>query len=145
MKRTAALTMLVMALAPACSPKPEPLQFGTDLCHTCKMTIMDHKFGGEVVTRKGKVYKFDDVNCMVNFLNSGYLEEREIVYKLVVDYAQPGKLIDATTAFYVKSAEVRSPMASGVAAFEWEKTKDDFKNQWKGIYLTWGELITQFK
>jgi hypothetical protein len=36
-------------------------------------------------------------------------------------------------------------MASGVAAFELEKTKDDFKNQWKGIYLTWGELITQFK
>ena len=35
--------------------------------YTCKMTLVDKKFGAEVVTKKGKVYKFDDLNCMIKF------------------------------------------------------------------------------
>lgn len=128
-----------------CTVKPEPIVFGTDMCHTCKMTIMDRKFGGEVVTTKGKIYKFDDLNCMINFLNSGYLEEREVAYLLVLDYSQPGKLIDATQAFYLKSNEIRTPMASRMAAFESDKVMEEHKKQWNAIYLTWGEAITQFK
>lgn len=135
-----------LALLPlACSVKPEPIAFGTDMCHTCKMTIMDRKFGGEVVTRKGKIYKFDDLNCLINFLNSGYLEEREVAHRLVLDYSQPGKMIDATQAFYLKSDEIRSPMASRMAAFESDKVMEEHKKEWNAIYLTWGEAITQFK
>ncbi|MCS6975325.1 MAG: nitrous oxide reductase accessory protein NosL [Cyclobacteriaceae bacterium] len=115
------------------------------MCHTCKMTIMDRKFGGEVVTEKGKIYKFDDLNCMINFLNSGYLEEREVAFRLVIDYAQPAKLIDATQAFYLKSNEIRTPMASRLAAFESDKVMEEYKKQWNAIYLTWGEAQTQFK
>ncbi len=139
------VAVLTGLLTYSCTVKPEPLHYGTDQCHACKMTLIDKKFGAELVTRKGKVYKFDDLNCMINFLNSGYLEEREIAHRLVIDYAQPGKLVDATQAFYLKSSEIRSPMASGVAAFESDKTKDTYARQWQAIYLTWGELITQFK
>jgi copper chaperone NosL len=135
----------LMLVAMACSVKPEPIVFGKDNCHLCKMTIMDKRFGAEVVTTKGKIYKFDDVNCMINFLNSNYLEEREVAHKLVVDFSQPEKLIDAPYAFFIKSPEIRSPMASQVASFESDETKNDFNKQWKGIYLTWGELTTQFK
>lgn len=129
----------------ACSPKPEPIVYGSDMCYTCKMTIMDKHFGGEVVTRKGKVYKFDDINCMVNFLNSGYLDDREVAFRLVVDYAQPAKLVDATQAFYLKSGEIYTPMASQIAAFEYDSVYSEFKRKWNAIYLTWGELIAQFK
>lgn len=130
----------------ACSVKPEPINYGQDNCHLCKMTIMDKKFGAEVVTTKGKVYKFDDVNCMVNFLNSGFLDDRDVAYRLVVDYSLPGKLIAADEAFFIKSPEIRSPMASQVASFEKDESKNEFKKQWSNsIYLTWGELITQYK
>ena len=135
----------LMLMAMACSVKPEPIVFGKDNCHTCKMTIMDKRFGAEIVTTKGKVFKFDDVNCMINFANSGYLDERDIAYKLVIDYAQPEKLIAAGEAFYLKSPEIRSPMASQVASFETDESKNEYKKQWNGIYLTWGELTTQFK
>ena len=37
-----------------CNPKPEKITFGKDNCAECKMTIMDPKFGGEIVTKKGK-------------------------------------------------------------------------------------------
>ncbi|HEY3387683.1 MAG TPA: hypothetical protein VGK46_14315, partial [Saprospiraceae bacterium] len=67
--------MLSAAMIIACSQDPEPLRYGKDTCYTCKMTLMDKKFGAELVTAKGKVYKFDDVNCMVNFINSDYLAD----------------------------------------------------------------------
>jgi copper chaperone NosL len=125
--------------------KPEPLRYGVDACHTCKMTLVDRKFGAEVVTTKGKVFTFDDLNCMVNFLNSGELQERDVAYRLVVDYATPEKLIPAGDAFYLKSNHVRSPMASGIAAFESKEVMQQQLHAWNGIYLTWGELVTEFK
>ena len=106
---------------------------------------MDKKFGAELVTAKGKVYKFDDANCMVNFTNSDYLADETIVHKLIVDYSQPEKLISAEKAFYLKSDEIRSPMASQIAAFETQKIMLKYKPKLKAIYLSWGELLTQFK
>jgi copper chaperone NosL len=145
MKPILLFLMPVMVVLAACSANPEPIQFGTDNCHLCKMTIMDRKFGGEVVTKKGMIYKFDDANCMVNFLNSGTLDEREVKHKLVIDFSQPEKLIEAGEAFYVKSPEIKSPMASQVAGFEEYDTMKEYNKNWNGIYLTWGELITQYK
>jgi len=140
------LFFVLSAVFVSCSVKPEPINYGKDNCHLCKMTIMDKKFGGEVVTLKGKVYKFDDVNCMVNFLNSGFLDDRDVAYKLVVDYSRPGQFIAADEAFYIKSPDIRSPMASQVASFETEESKNEYKMQWSNsIYLTWGELTTQYK
>lgn len=143
MKMISLIPISIMFLS--CNTDPQPLQYGKDACHTCKMTLMDKKFGAELVTTKGKVYKFDDVNCMVNFINSGYLEAEILEHKLVVDYTQSGKLIPAEEAFYLKSDEIRSPMASEVAAFETEKIMLKHKSKLKAIYLGWGELLTQFK
>jgi copper chaperone NosL len=144
MKRTATF-IIFAALITACKVEPEAINYGTDNCHACKMTLMDKRFGAEVVTTKGKIYKFDDVNCLMTFLNSGEVGERDIKYTLVTDFSQPAKLIDATVAFYVKSPEIKSPMASQVAAFETDEAHKQYRKELNGIYLTWGELITQFK
>ena len=132
-------------IASSCSTEPEPLIYGTDICHFCKMTLMDNKFGAELVTKKGKVYKFDDMNCFLNFYNSGIENTENFQHKLVIDYANPGKLIDATNGFYLKSTAIRSPMNGQVAAFESMASMGNFKKEWKGIYLGWGEVTTQFK
>lgn len=129
----------------SCSAEPEPLQYGEDACHHCKMTLVDKKFGGELVTRKGKVYKFDDVNCMLHFYNSGEVQPVEFAHTLVVDFSTPAALIEASNAFFLKSANIKSPMASHVAAFQQKKSMDDVKQDLKGIYLVWGEIVTQFK
>ncbi|NJO25793.1 MAG: hypothetical protein HC867_08590 [Bacteroidia bacterium] len=42
------------------------------------MGMADFRFGGEVITKKGRIYKFDDMRCMIDFLKSGSLEEKEI-------------------------------------------------------------------
>lgn len=129
----------------SCSVEPEAIKYGTDACHTCKMTLMDKKFGAELVTQKGKVYKFDDVNCMMNFYNATEDPSKEFKYKLVVDFSQPEKLIQANDAFYLKSSAIKSPMASQIAAFEKEENLEALQKEMDGIYMVWGELVTQFK
>lgn len=129
----------------SCSTDPQPLAYGKDACHACKMTLMDIKFGAEIVSTKGKVYKFDDVNCMINFYNEGTVPHDEVAHILVVDFSRPERLIDAHRALFVKSAEIKSPMSSNVAAFESKEALDPMKAEWKGILLGWGELQTQYK
>ncbi|HEU5290662.1 MAG TPA: nitrous oxide reductase accessory protein NosL [Cyclobacteriaceae bacterium] len=136
---------LLLSFLVACSSDPQPLQYGKDICHTCKMTLMDKKFGSEIVTKKGKVYKFDDLNCMVNFYNSGYEGTDNIEHRLVIDFANPEKFIDAEHAFFVKTDEIRTPMASGIAAFGSEEDYSKFNKKWKGTSLSWGDLVTAFK
>ena len=138
-------TALLCITLLSCKVDPEPLIYGQDACHTCKMTLMDKKFGAELVSRKGKVFKFDDVNCMLNFYHSGEVAPEDFAYKLVADFSDPGKVIDASTAFYLKSPAIKSPMASQVAAFESKQSMENFQRDTKGIYLVWGELVTQFK
>lgn len=139
-----ATTMMALLLT-ACSSNPEPLSYGKDACHACKMTLVDRKFGAEIVTTKGKVYKFDDVNCMLSFFNSDAVTEEDVAHILVVDFSSPEKLIDARNALYVKAEDIKSPMASNVAAFENKPSLDQFNKNWHGIMLAWGELRTQFK
>jgi copper chaperone NosL len=79
------LTCLVAISLLSCEIKPEPLIMGKDACHTCKMILMDERFGAEIVTKKGKIYKFDDLNCMIGFINSGSVSEENIEQLLVVE------------------------------------------------------------
>lgn len=145
-KKTSAALISLMALAMvSCAVEPEPLQFGKDACHTCKMTLMDHKFGAEIVTTKGKIYKFDDVNCMLSFYNSGEVAMESMKDVLIVDFSKTEKLIDARNALYVKAEAIKSPMASKVAAFESNADLLKMNTEWKGIQMSWGELQTQYK
>lgn len=139
------LTIILFLPLLSCNVEPEPLHYGTDGCSHCKMTLMDKKFGAELVTQKGRIYKFDDINCMLTFYNANELNQEDFLHKLVVDFSQPGQLISASDAFYLKSSEIKSPMASQVAAFEKKENMEDVKDRSGGIYLVWGELVTQFK
>jgi len=139
------LIILLTALIYGCTVEPQPLVYGADMCHTCKMTLMDPKFGAEIVTKKGKVYKFDDVNCMLGFYHADFEEQGNMAHVLVINYAQPNQLIEATNSWYLKSELIRSPMASGIAAFATEEEYSHYKREWKAILMSWGETNTQFK
>jgi copper chaperone NosL len=143
MKKVLLLAISIIVIA--CSIKPEPLQYGMDACYTCKMTLMDNKYGAELVTRKGKVYKFDDINCMLNFYHSGSEATEDFKHILIIDFTNPEKFIDAQHALYIKSANIRTPMASGIAAFENQESLKSYLKEWKGILMSWGEVQTQFK
>ena len=104
-----------------------------------------NKFGAELVTNKGKVYKFDDINCLLTYYNAHEEEQVNYAHSLVIDFTKPGTLIDASSSHYLKAEAVKSPMASQVAAFQDYELMKENKKKWNGIYLSWGEVVTQFK
>src|SRR5947207_1685599 len=92
--------LVVLLLFSGCSTQPTPINYGSDECALCKMGIIDQKFGAEIVTKKGKIFKFDSGECMVNFVREGNVKESDIASYWIVDAMQPKKLIGATKAFY---------------------------------------------
>ena len=99
-----------------CNPKAEKINFGKDQCAECKMTIVDPKFGAEILTKKGKAYKFDDTHCIAAFLERRGVELSNIYHVFFVDYNGNNELVDVDSAEFVVSSRLKSPMG-GAAAF----------------------------
>lgn len=95
--------------------KPQPIHVNIDHCEFCRMTIADIKFSTELVTKKGRVYKFDDINCMINYLKDNSTDTIQSVY--ATQYHENSGLIDATEAFYVTHSSLKSPMGGNTIAF----------------------------
>ena len=112
----ACIVLAAMMMA-GCSHKPEKLIVGKDNCAECKMTIMDPKFGAEIVTKKGKIYKFDDAHCIAVFLERRGVELNNIRHTLFVDY-NDGEFVKVKAAEFVVSSQLKSPMGGNAAAFK---------------------------
>jgi len=148
-KVAVAATMLMFIFS-ACSNKPQPFNYQKDVCDHCKMTIVDPKFGGEIITKKGKAYKFDDIACMTQFLRSGVVKENEISQKLVINYQKRNEFIDANKAFFLASAALKTPMGGNTAAFnsppEAQKISADLVQQGQtGEILGWTQVFNKLE
>lgn len=141
------LFLLPLLILFSCNPEPKSIEFGFDNCHKCGMTIADERWGAEIVTHKGKVFKFDAVECMVAF----YLDEKklnrenEIHSFWTINYLKPKELIDATKAFYLKSSEYQSPMAFNAPSFKTREERDKSIKTDKDIPLDWTSLVEMIK
>ena len=143
MKLSSALvTSFVLFFLASCSSQPEPLRIGTDICHLCKMGIADPKFGGEVITNKGKVYKFDDIGCLIRFMKAGSVEQKNISRTVVVNYEKQNDFIDADKAVLLNSELTKSPMGFNLAAFSNNNTATKLAGT-NGKIISWKELYNR--
>ena len=118
-KKLSAVAMAIISiLCISCSHKPEKIAFGKDNCAECKMTIVDPRYGAEIVTHKGKIYKFDDVHCVATFMERRGVEMKDIDHTLFVDYNNSDELINVKNAEFVVSSLLKSPMGGNAAAFK---------------------------
>lgn len=138
-----ALLFSVVMMMQGCSTDPQPIVFGKDPCHFCKMIISERSFGAELVTVKGKVYKFDDTHCIISFLKSGTLKETDKPEVYLVDYAQNEKLIPASKAFLLQGDAIRGPMAGTIAAFETASSMQEFQKTWNAQQVKWNDIISK--
>lgn len=136
-------TVLSVLFLTSCKVSPEPIHYGFDGCHFCSMTIVDKQHASEFVTQKGKVYKFDASECMINYLKD--IDNSTVALFLVNDYNSPGDLIDATTATYLISENIPSPMGAYLTAFENRVEAELVQAANKGELFTWKELQLRFE
>jgi copper chaperone NosL len=124
----------------ACSPSPQPIDYGNDMCHYCKMTIVDQQHAAEAITSKGKAYKFDAIECMVNYLKDNEVEA--YAFLLVNDYEQPKVLIPAEDSYYLISESIPSPMGAYLSAFATKSKAEAVQAEKGGDVYNW-ELLQQ--
>lgn len=129
-----------IVVIPSCNTtKPEPVKLNVDNCQHCKMTIADLRFAAELITNKGRVYKFDDLSCMVSYKKENNLVDANF---FVADYHQSEKFVEVEKAFFVSGGKVLSPMNGNAAAFSAKENAEKFASE-KGASLTNWEQVNQ--
>ena len=141
MKKTS-MFLLIILFSFGCKTEPEAINYGSDECDFCKMVISNPKFGAELLTKKGKVYKFDSVECLAAF--SLLKNKNEINSMWVTDYVTPEKFINSTRAFFLKS-EIQSPMGLNLAAFADAENLKHFGEKYNGNQLNWESVVNDVK
>lgn len=142
-KLTTALAGLLIFGLISCNSGPQPIRLGQDACSFCKMSIADNHFGAEIITKKGKVYKFDDMHCIKGFIKSNEVAGSDIKDIWLVNYAEPHNFIPAGKAFLLRSPELHSPMGANVANFDEESKLKDVMKTTNGEELTWYQFINE--
>jgi copper chaperone NosL len=130
--------VLAALLLSACSVEPEPIAYGSDTCAFCRMTIVDKTHAAQLVTRKGKQYKYDAIECLVQHLPEWRTDQIGLL--LVADYAEPGALTEAESATFLISEGIKSPMGAYLSAFAARKEAEAAREAHGGELYSWKDL-----
>lgn len=127
----------------SCNTGPQSIKLGVDACSFCKMSIVDSRFGAEIITRKGKVFKFDDMHCLLAFRKANTINNSDISETYLINFVEPHAFIEAPKAFLLKSDELRSPMGGDIASFSEEKRLKETGQKFKGTVVAWEALVNE--
>ena len=136
---TVVLLLILLVGFESCNTGVVPIQIGIDNCTFCKMTISDLRFGAEIITKKGKVYKFDDAHCILSFLQLNRPDQKDIKNIYFTDFDQHS-LVKINEVSLFKSDALRSPMGGNIAAFSNRNSMDKIMSHLKGTEVKWNEL-----
>lgn len=131
------IVFLVFTIS-SCSKEPQPINYGGDVCHYCQMTIVDKIHGAELVTDKGKIFKFDAAECLIRHKNE--LESIEGYQLLTNCFESPGEFIPLNEGIFLISENLPSPMGAFLTAFKTKEEANRLKDELGGKIYNWNEL-----
>jgi len=123
---------------------PEPINYGSDACHYCSMTIVDKTHAAQTVTKKGKQFKYDSIECLVNDLILKQ-NEAELSLIFVANYTSPGEMINAENALYFISNAITSPMGANLTAVDTKDKLETILNKKEYKTYSWITLKEYFR
>ena len=144
MRILAYFLLLAISLC-ACTIEPVSITYGNDACDFCKMNIVDKQHAAEIITSKGKAFKFDALECMMNYMNRNEIHSEDLSFILVCDYHQPGEFIDAKKATYIFSENIPSPMGAFLSAVGTKETAEALIELKGGEIEDWNSLKKRYK
>lgn len=102
--------MLFLLVLLGCSRSPQPIAYGSDVCHYCQMSIVSRPYAAQFVTTKGKVYKYDAIECLVRHRPA---EGTAYIHDFYTHQVLP-----AQEAVFLIHDSIRSPMGANLAGFK---------------------------
>ena len=135
---------MTLFLLASCSKEVAQIKYGTDQCENCKMTLTDKKYGALIYTQKGKSFKFDAAECMLDYVKENKISESEIDKYFVINLTEPGELINAAETIFLISPELRSPMGENISAFKNKADAEKYQTEFGGEIFSWDELKNKF-
>ena len=136
--------LVFMFLFQTCAVEPEPISYGIDHCDFCRMKIMDARYGAEIVTQKGKTFKFDAIECLINYKKRNEIEESTLAWTMITDYTNPSQLVNASDCYYLRAKSLPSPMGMSLTGLTDQKTAMEIQKEHKGEIYDWKELNNEF-
>lgn len=143
MKNTILFVGFILLMV-SCNSNPEPIEYGQDKCDFCEMTIVEKAFAGELVTGKGKVHKFDAIECLVHS-KQDHFKDTELTHELIMDFGNPGAFTKASEAWYLVSEEIKSPMGAHLAGFKEKSEAEETQKELGGKIYSWTEIQEHLK
>lgn len=113
LRKRALYFAVVFAIVSCFGGEPEKIYFGKDSCQHCKMILTDKRFGAEIVSKKGKTYKFDAIECMQDFEKENKDTLGTDYRKYIVNSVQKDNLVPIEKVFIYEDPQLRSPMGKG--------------------------------
>lgn len=121
---------------------PSPIDWGSDACHHCRMALVQKGFAAQRINDKGKVYKFDAVECLLADLEAKSPGEGERFY--VSDWSRPeAEPSPAQEATFLKGGRIPSPMGGNLAGFAHADSARLFQERLDGEVFTWEALVSE--
>lgn len=135
------LLALALVVTAGCTPEPTPIVYGDDVCTHCRMSIVDDRYGSELVTRTGRTHTFDSIECLADYVLE--IDEPESVHSLwVTSFQHPGELVAVEDAHFLHSEMLRSPMGANLTAFRKDAiTPTALVNSFGGVIMSWDEVL----
>ena len=130
----------VVATAMGCAVQaPRAFALGQDGCEFCRMSIVDSRFGGEAVTKTGKVLTFDSIECLASFART--VPAGTMRGYFVMDLQHPGTFVSADSAGFLKGVLVHTPMGRSIVSLASRRAAQDESAVLGGRVMTWAELV----
>jgi len=117
-----------------------PIAMGVDACDHCHMPVADPRFTAELLTTTGRVYRFDDIECLAAFLADGVVPAGKVRGAWAADFLQPGLWLPVETATFLRTDSLHTPMASGLIALNPAAPLDSVAHAVGGTRLDWAAV-----
>jgi copper chaperone NosL len=127
-----------MMLSSCGNSSPQAIHYNKDACEFCKMSISVPGFATELVTSKGRIYKFDDLSCMLTYTKAN--PQVPVLDLYVTRFVAPHEFIKTPDAWFVRHETLKSPMGGNTAAFSDSLAALKFAADARGKVLNWQEL-----
>jgi copper chaperone NosL len=117
----------------------ESIIINKEHCNYCKMIISDLKYASEIITKKGRAYKFDDLICLNAFLKEEPAFQVKDIY--VSDFLPPHELYHTSELNFYVTSEHKGPMGGNIIAIN--KLSDDslFRKNTNATPVIWNVII----